>query len=106
MRELFREDEQLTVRNFERLWGKIIDLARGPVKDFRDKGPGCRGRGNSRTRPDGFDSNRGTVPLLDLTNRDATVGTVHDAFYQPTLCAARFVSEVRHMFGKYRGAVT
>src|SRR5438309_1748299 len=106
MRELFGEDEQLAVRNFERLWRKLSDLARRPVKDFRNKCPGCRRRGNNWTCPDGFDPNGNTVLLLDLANRDAAIGTVHDAFYQPTLCVSRLISKIGHLVGKYRGVPT
>ena len=94
------------MRNFERPWRKIVEIACASGKNLWNKRPSCRYRVGNGTRPHGFDSNRDTILLFNLANGDAAVGAVHDTFYQATLRVSRFVSELRHIVGNYRDAAT
>ena len=81
MRELLGKNEQLTVRNFQRLRRNISTFSCDPVKNFRHEIAGrgwhCRrGRGCHHR----IDANGNAVLLFDLANGDTAIGTVQNAF--------------------------
>ena len=83
MAELFGENQQLAVRNFE-----VLRRQRRPRRGLAID--------HWRRRGHRLDPNRDAILLLDLPDGDRTIGDVEHAFDEAALGIARAVGKLRH----------